>query len=84
MNGVNLIDFTMPSAVPAMAGKSEGVKRVGSFKIILPDKKGDEALPEPEMREAARRVDWIKIILLLTGLILVFELAKWYARRYGK
>ena len=84
MNGVNLIDFTMPSAVPAPAGKSEGVKRVGGFKIILSDKKDEEALKEPVKREEARRVDWIRIILLLTGLILVFELAKWYARRYGK
>ena len=83
MSGVNLIDFTMPSAVPVPAGKSEGVKRVGGFKLSLPKK--EVKPPEKASAEPKRgKVEWWKLILPIVGVIMVIKLATWTARRYGK
>ncbi|NJE04182.1 hypothetical protein [Thermococcus sp. MV11] len=78
MTGVNLIDFTMPSPVPAPAGGK--ARDVGEMKLVLPKK------VEPAGEEVAgkKKANWWKALLPLLGIIIVIKLATWYARRYGK
>ena len=78
MNGVNLIDFVMPSAVPTSAG---GTKRVGGFKLSLPKK---EAEPKPPAEPQRDRVEWWKPLLPLLGILILFKLATWFVRRGKK
>jgi len=76
---VNLIDFTMPAAVPAPAGEKT-TRNVGGMKLVLPRKKEKQAEAEVA-EEKARRRDWWKALLPLLGIIIVIKLATWYARR---
>ncbi|AHL23862.1 hypothetical protein [Thermococcus nautili] len=80
MTGVNLIDFTMPSAVPASAGG--GVRNVGGMRLILPKKA--EAEEKKPAEEAKKKVNWKLILLLLFAWVMLFKIATWYMRRYGK
>ena len=80
MRGVNLIDFTMPSAVPAGIGGTK-TRNVGGMRLVLPKKKETQAKTPAE--EQAKR-DWWKALLPLLGIVIVIKLATWYARRYGK
>ncbi|WP_148882763.1 hypothetical protein [Thermococcus aciditolerans] len=83
MSGVNLIDFTMPSAAPAPSGGKTETRNVGGMKLVLPKKK--EKQTEAEVaEEKAKRREWWKALLPLLGIIIVIKLATWYARRYGK
>ncbi|AFL94723.1 hypothetical protein CL1_0515 [Thermococcus cleftensis] len=82
MNGVNLIDFTMPSPVPAPAGGKAKTRNLGGMKLVLPRKKPEQT--EVEKEEQVRRRNWWKALLPLLGIIIVIKLATWYARRYGK
>ncbi|WP_297065657.1 hypothetical protein [Thermococcus sp.] len=71
MNGVNLIDFTMPTAVPASAGGKAG--------ITLPKKEREQT--EKGKREQTKKADWWKALLPLLGIVFVIKLATWLGRR---
>jgi len=79
VNGVNLIDFTMPSAVPSPAGGK--VTRVGGMKLVLPKKAEAEG---KKVGQQEKKVNWKAILVLLFAWVMLFKLATWYARRYGK
>lgn len=82
MSGVNLIDFVMPVAIPAPAGKSEGVKRVGGFHLSVPRKKVQhENATEAVENKGGEKVEWWKPLLPLLGILILFKLATWFVRR---
>jgi len=78
VNGVNLIDFTMPSAVPAGAGGK--TKNVGGMKLVLPKK--TEEKTSPETRE--KKVNWKAILFLVVAFFIFLKLVTGHVRRYGK
>ena len=90
MNGVNLIDFVMPSPIPT-AGAKRQPTRVGGFKLSLSKK--EETRPEelfndfePEGK-GGKKMEWGRLIgalLALLGVYLVIKIGTWMARRGGK
>jgi len=82
MRGVHLIDFTMPSAVPAPAGGKTKTKNVGGMKLVLPKKTKEEKKADTTGEQAKK--DWWKALFPLLGIFIVIKLATWYVRRYGK
>lgn len=82
MSGVNLLDFNMPSPVPSPSGGKTKTKNVGGMKLILPKKHEEVEVSEESQEE--RRMNWMLILILIGAFFLMFKLATWYARRYGK
>ncbi|NJE01833.1 hypothetical protein [Thermococcus sp. JdF3] len=83
MTGVNLIDFTMPSPVPAPAGGKAKARDVGGMKLVLSrrEKPAREEVEKKAGDENARKVEWWKALLPLLGIIIVIKLATWLVRR---
>ncbi|CAI1492063.1 conserved protein of unknown function [Thermococcus nautili] len=79
VNGVNLIDFTMPSAVPTPAGGK--VRNVGGMKLILPEK-SEEKKPAEGTKE--RKVNWKALLFLVVAFFIFLKLVTGHVRRYGK
>jgi len=84
MSGVNLIDFTMPSAVPAGAGTGQSErKHFGGFHLSVPGKEArhENASMEMEKDKEDEKVEWWKPLLPLLGILILFKLATWFVRR---
>ena len=84
MSGVNLIDFVMPSAVPAGArtGQSER-KHFGGFHLSIPRKEArhENTSVKMEKDKEGERVEWWKPLLPLLGILILFKLATWFVGR---
>ena len=82
MNGVNLIDFIMPTAVPASATRKAGIRNVGGMKLILPRKaRKEQGQTEAGKEKQAKKADWWKALIPLLGILIVIKLATWMVRR---
>ncbi len=82
MSGVNLIDFVMPSAVPAGArtGQSER-KHFGGFHLSVPAKGVQHENASTEADKEGEKVEWWKPLLPLLGILILFKLATWFVGR---
>ncbi len=75
MNGVNLIDFTMPSAVPTPAGGKARTTTVGGMKLIFPKRIPQEA-KTGEQAGTEAKTSWWKILLILLGVVVLLKMIK--------
>jgi len=79
MSGVNLIDFVMPSAVPAGARQKD--KHFGGFHLSVPAKGVQHENASTEADKEDEKVEWWKPLLSLLGILILFKLATWFVGR---
>ena len=83
MTGVNLIDFTMPSAVPAPADGKAETKSIGGMKLVIP-KKAEAEGKKPVESTKEKKVNWKAIIFLVVAFFIFLKLVTGHVRGYGK